>query len=628
MNNLFSGFDLGGPVSIEPIKPVAKKGTSSAPKKVAEQSLFTDSLAEFNIDLNKPKVSTLLSRMPKNEDISEMDAEKVLKSKKLSLEERLGVIKLKVLEVLGRQKKNVVVIKTREEFSNYVSEAIKFGRIAIDTETNNSLDPYTCKLMGLCLYYLGGKQTYIPINHVDYKTGGRLDWQLTEEDCREELQRIKDAGTFIVMHNGKFDYEVLKCTCSIEIPPHWDTMIGARLINENEKANLKLQYISKIDPEQEKYDIEKLFENIAYAFVDPEIFALYAATDSMMTDKLFLYQWPIMTAPENERLYWVFLNIEMPIVKVTGDMELLGVCVDQEFGNKLRLKFNQLLEGVDARITEELETLRPKIEKWKTTNDATDRTIQYPPKKTKLTEEKIEARYPYIDAKTGKRYKLGKAKIEQLEDPINLASPTQLAILFYDVLGCKAVSKKSPRGTGEEELKAIAEKYGYKICDLILERRGYVKLITTYIDTIPVLIDHWPDKRIRFHLNSMGTDTGRYSSGGKLKFMEDGEAVEVSGINIQNIPSRGDGKIARLLFKAKEENNNLEVQSNPLGQNFYELPEISEIETAEGWKYGKDLIIGDRLITDEGIDLIVNIVYINKTYIIYTQEEVSGEQVS
>jgi hypothetical protein len=47
------------------------------------------------------------------------------------------------------------------------------------------------------------------------------------------------------------------------------------------------------------------------------------------------------------------------------------------------------------------------------------------------------------------------------------------------------------------------------------------------------------------------------------------------------------------------------------------LPEVSELETTEGWKYGKDLQIGDKLITTEGIDVIKNIVYIDRQYLIY-----------
>ena len=469
----------------------------------------------------------------------------------------------------------------------------------------------TCQLMGLCLYYEGGKQAYIPVNHVDPKTGIRLPWQLTEMDCKEQLQRIKDAGTFVVMHNGKFDYEVLKCTCDIEIEPDYDTMIGAHTLNENEKMSLKWQYINKIDPTQEKYDIEDLFI-VPYKYVDPEIFALYAATDSMMTDKLYVYQIAIFEAPGNEKLYWLFKTIEMPIVKVAGDIELIGVCIDQEFGERLRLKFNRNLDEIDVKIDLELQKLRPVIQNWRVSKEANCQAKQYEPKKTKKSLAEIEKKYPHVDAATGKRYKLGKSLSEQLGDPINLASPVQLAILFYDILKCPQVSKKSPRGTGKDELEALAERTDIALCKLILERRGIVKLISTYIDVLPALARHWPDGRIRYKLNSVGTDTGRFSSGGEFKFLDGDDPVEISGFNSQNIPSRGDGKITRLLFEARKDFNDIEICDN-----YYTLPEISEIETAEGWKYGKDLQLGDKLITSEGFDVVKNIAYVNKQYIIY-----------
>lgn len=598
MNNLFAGFDL----AIEPSKTVITETKISGGKKtntsikVTNQSLFASTeLEEFNIELNKPKPEALAKKASKVEE-TETDPTKILKSKKVSLAEKLALIRVKVLEVLGKQRKNVLVIKDKATFEDYVSKAIEFGRVAVDTETNNSTDPMTCQLMGLCLYYEGGKQAYIPVNHVDPETGERLTWQLTEADCREQLQRFKDAGTFIVMHNGKFDYEVIKCTCDIEIEPDWDTMIGAHTINENEKMGLKPQYISKIDPTQEKYDIEHLFI-VPYKYVDPEIFALYAATDSMMTDKLYVYQVAILTAPGNERLYWLFLNIEMPIVKVAADIELIGVCIDQEFGERLKVKFNQNLEEIDQKIEEELEALKPIINQWKMDpkSGATTKTKQFQPKKSKMSLAKLEEKYDKVDAKTGRRYKEGKAPIEQLGDPINLASPVQLAILFYDILKCPTVSKKSPRGTGKEELEAIAEKTDITLCKLILERRGIVKLISTYIDVIPALAQHWPDGRIRYKLNSVGTDTGRFSSGGEFKFLDGDIPIEISGINSQNIPSRGDGKITRMLFTAKKEFNEIEVDTNR-----FTIPEISEIETTDGWKYGKDLKVCDQILTDEG----------------------------
>lgn len=605
MSSLFDSFDLSikpqvKQTTVAPKQPKTVKNTSS----LTNQGLFCGAeLEEFNIELNKPKVNVLLNKLNNTEE-TEVDATKILKSKKVSLEEKLEIIKTKVLEVLGRQRKNVVVIKTKEAFENYVSECIKFGRVAVDTETNNSTDPMTCKLMGLCLYYEGGKQAYIPINHVDPKTGVRLEWQLTEADCKEQLQRFKDAGTFIVMHNGKFDYEVIKCTCNIEIEPDWDTMIGAHTINENEKMGLKWQYIDKIDPTQEKYDIEHLFI-VPYKYVDPEIFALYAATDSMMTDKLYVYQVAILTAPGNERLYWLFTNIEMPIVKVAGDIELIGVCIDQEFGERLRTKFNQNLEDIDANIEAELAALRPIINKWRLDPKNNEQAKRFEPKKSKLSVKKLEEKYPYIDAKTGKRYCLGKSLAAQLADPINLASPNQLAILFYDILKCPTVSKKSPRGTGKDELEAIAEKTDMTLCKLILERRGIVKLISTYIDVIPALAQHWPDGRIRYKLNSVGTDTGRFSSGGEFKFLDGDTPVEISGINSQNIPSRGDGKITRMLFTAKKEFNEVEIKADRIT-----IPEITEIETTDGWKYGKDLqALVDYIQTDEGPILIEVVKY-------------------
>lgn len=649
MNNLFAGFDL----AIEPSKTAVVETRVKRGKVIHEatsltnQSLFAATgLEEFNIELNKPKPEVLAKKVAKPEE-SETDPTKILKSKKVSLAEKLALIKVKVLEVLGKQKKNVIVIKDKETFENYISKAIEFGRIAIDTETNNSTDPMTCKLMGLCLYYAGGKQAYIPINHVNPDTGERLDWQLTEADCREQLQRLINFKTaikggwtsdyegqtydewysvhvrgpqsaapelIIVMHNGKFDYEVIKCTCDIEIEPDWDTMIGAHTINENERMGLKVQYIDKIDPTQEKYDIEHLFI-VPYKYVDPDIFALYAATDSMMTDKLYEYQVAILEAPGNERLYWLFKNIEMPIVKVAGDIELIGVCIDQEFGERLKVKFNQSLEEIDKNIDAELAALQPIINAWRLDPKSNEAAKKFEPKKSKMSQEKLEEKYPYIDAKTGKRYTIGKSLAAQLGNPINLASPVQLAILFYDILKCPTVSKKSPRGTGKDELEALAERRpDIKLCELILERRGVVKLISTYIDVIPALAQHWPDGRIRYKLNSVGTDTGRFSSGGEFKFLDGDTPVEISGINSQNIPSRGDGKITRMLFTAKKEFDEIEFDETSY---CFILPEISELETTTGWKYGKDLQVGDELITTEGIEIARNIVYTDRCYLIY-----------
>ena len=110
MSNLFAGFDL----AIEPSKTVVtetrvKNGKVEVKAKVTNQGLFTGTgLEEFDIELNKTKPEALAKKVSKSED-TETDPTKILKSKKVSLEEKLSLIKLKVLEVLGKQKKTLKI---------------------------------------------------------------------------------------------------------------------------------------------------------------------------------------------------------------------------------------------------------------------------------------------------------------------------------------------------------------------------------------------------------------------------------------------------------------------------------------------------------------------------------------
>lgn len=76
-------------------------------------------------------------------------------------------IQEEVYRILGKYKDNTLVIKDLKSFEDYITIAIRNGYIAVDTETNNSLDPITCKIMGLCIYTPKMKQAYIPINHID-----------------------------------------------------------------------------------------------------------------------------------------------------------------------------------------------------------------------------------------------------------------------------------------------------------------------------------------------------------------------------------------------------------------------------------------------------------------------------
>ena len=428
---------------------------------------------------------------------------KSYKNSKITLEEHISLIAQKVYSILGQHKEDTLVIKTKEEFSRYIDKSLSNGIITIDTETNNSLDPLTCKLMGLCLHTPNEKQCYIPINHINFKTRERLDWQLTEEDCREQLQRVIDGNIKTIFHNGKFDYEVLKCTCGVHLPIYWDTLIGARLLNENELANLKEQYMLHIDSNHSKYDIESLFEKEEYAIFDPELFALYAATDAMMTYKLYLYQLEQFNLVENKRVYSLFREVELPCIEVIAEMELRGVVIDLEYCSRLANKYHNILSKMEKDVYDELDKYKDKIAEWKISGDA--------------------------------RTKVGKKnKVDLLDDPINLGSPSQMAILIYDILGCDQVSKKKPRGTGKEELEALDEKYGYPFFDALLSYKTMKKLVESFLDVLPSEVNE-KTGRIHCNYNQIGADTGRQSC---------------SDPNLQQIPSHN--KEIRLMFKAQD----------------------------------------------------------------------------
>lgn len=463
---------------------------------------------EFNIEQDEKK---LLKKVKATKEIS---VEKQIKSKGVPLNEKLNLIRANVYKILGKYKDDTIVIDTREALTSYIDTAINNGVIAIDTETNNSLDPYTCKIMGGCIYTPGLKNAYIPINHINPTTGERLNKQLTEKDLKEEFSRL--SNTKIIMHNAPFDIKVIKCTCDIELKVYWDSMIAARLLNENESARLKDQYAMKVDPSSESYSITHLFKDIEYALVDPALFALYAATDSYITYRLYKWQEQEFQKPDNQRLFKLFQEVEMPIVEVSTAMEMTGVCIDTDYAAILSKKVHSQIDEIDKKIEGELQGYASKIQQWRLTPEA----LKRPLKTKKVNGETV----PDLDKNGNKKF--GKSKDEQLKDPVEVTSPTQLAILLYDVLKVPVVDKKQPRSTGEE----VLHKINLPLCKYILEKRGREKLLGTYIDKLPESISP-RDGRLHAEFNQVGTDTGRFSS---------------SNPNLQNIPSHD--KTIRLMF--------------------------------------------------------------------------------
>ena len=418
----------------------------------------------------------------------------------MPLVERLKYIEDEVLKALGMYRGFVRVIRSEEELDKYIDKAVHVGYLSFDTETNNSLDPLTCKLMGLCLYTPNTKPVYVPINHCVPDTDILLENQISEQYAKEILQKLSDSGTKLVYHNGKFDIRVVRNTLGVSLPIWWDTMIAAQLLNENELAKLKYQYKTHINPTIGVYNIENLFTGLPYAWVDPEIFALYAAIDPYDTYMLQQYQQKIFEKEDMAKLYNLFLNIEVPVVSVTAQMEDNGMCMDTDFLSRLDTKYHRELD----KISDTLNQL--------------------------LSAHSEEIKY-YQD--------LGK-----LDNPVNFDSPSQLNIVLYDIFKTPIIADLG-RSTDKTTLKALKTPF----TECLLKYRHYSKLISSFTEPLPNWLSN-KDGKLHANFNQLGAEennvrTGRFSS---------------KNPNMQQIPSHGD--TMRMMFKASTEFEDIEIEDD------------------------------------------------------------------
>jgi len=513
----------------------------------------------------------------------ELSTEKLLK---FPMQERLAYINRKAKRILRRYVDKVEVGWGKESLHKYVDDAIKNGIIALDTETNDTTDYLNCKLVGLCLYTKGRKAAYFPVNHTNWENDERIPNQCTEEDVREEVQRLIDAGVKFVLQNGKFDRQVLQCTCDVIIPIHWDTMIAARLLDENIiSAGLKALIRQYIEQTQDPYSIESLFGAVKNEYLDPYVFALYAAVDALDTLLLKDFQEKWFNEKGLERLYHsLYLETELPVTPITADIELRGIAYDKPYSDRLAKKYHKLLEDYNIKLQEELDKLQPKVDAWRKSDIA-----NYKPKTTK-----------------GKKQSTAKSLAEKLDNPLtpdSLGSSTQLAILLYDILGMDAVDEDNPRSTDKETLPILAKKYNSELLKVLSERNKVNTLVRDFIDKLPTLLNP-KDGKIHCHFNQIGSEekgivTGRFSS---------------TDPNLQQIPSHN--KEIRLLFKGSEYEYHNEVNDNLL-----EIEEVNELETTNGWKFCKDINVGDYIITEEDTKALVSSISKVGTKYIFKLEE-------
>lgn len=426
------------------------------PKFVKSSFLDEFELPQISHDVLKSeiaKIKTTHTVSTKNKSVSN-----------LSLEERLRLIEKEVYKTLGRYKGFVEVIYDIDTLNKYIDKAIECNCIGVDTETNKSLDPLTCKLVGLCLYVPNTKPIYVPINHCKPGTYELLENQITTEQLLDVFYKLKSIK--VIYHNAKFDMRVIKNTVGIYPAVWWDTLIASQVIDENEIAKLKFQFHKHIDPTINVYDIEKLF-TVPYEWVSPEVFALYSAIDSYDTCLLQQQQEKVLSNDDMLKVKKLFAEIEMPVVPIVAKMEDDGICVDMKFLKKLHEKY-----------TEEM-------------NNALDKLNN--------------ALAPYKE--TIKKYQL----LKKLNDPVNFESSVQLKLVLYDIMGTVPLEEGST-ATDKITLKLLKTPFTKALLDF----RHYAKLVQSF--TLP-LQEKISKKDGKLHSNffQMGAEdnnvvTGRFSS--------------------------------------------------------------------------------------------------------------------
>lgn len=299
---------------------------------------------------------------------------------------------------------------------------------------------------------------------------------------RAEAQKIvdffkplyEDEQILKVGQNLKYDLQVLH-NYGVELKGKmWDTMIAHYLIQPELRHNM--DYMAEVYLHYQTVHIDELIgprgkNQRSMRDLSPTQVYEYACEDADITLQLKNKLEPELKKHDCENLFY---NIEMPLMPVLAEMEMNGVRID--------------------------------------TNSLSETSIQ-------LTQRMLD---------------IEKHIYELAGESFNIASPKQVGDILFDKLKIIDKAKKTKKGqyvTSEEVLQQLRHKH--EIVGLILDHRGLKKLLGTYIDALPKLINPRTG-HIHTSFNQTITATGRLSS---------------SDPNLQNIPVRGeDGKEIRKAF--------------------------------------------------------------------------------
>lgn len=329
---------------------------------------------------------------------------------------------------------------------------------AIDTETTHQ-EPMRAKLVGISVCVQPNQAFYIPVGHSYSNAPSQLD-------LKQVLSRLKspleDAQIPKYGQNMKYDKIVL-ARYGIRLEgSDFDTMIAAYLLNPSRRTHnleeITLEYLGHQRNLTYKEVVGSGKEAITMDQAPIDQVTRYSCED---VDLVFQLTQLLRPRLKQKELAELFYRVEMPLIEVLAQMEQNGVRIDQE----LLLTMSRELEGELERLGSEIYTL------------------------------------------AGEEF--------------NINSPKQLGEILFEKLKLPVIRKtKTGYSTDVDVLEELAK--GQSLPSKILEYRQLSKLKSTYVDTLPKLIN--PETgRIHTSYNQTVTATGRLSS---------------SDPNLQNIPIR------------------------------------------------------------------------------------------
>ncbi|WP_394747362.1 DNA polymerase I [Spongiimicrobium salis] len=324
----------------------------------------------------------------------------------------------------------------------FVQNLMKQSSVCFDTETTG-LDPLSAELVGIAFSWEATKGFYVPIPE------NRDEAQQIVEMLRPffETEHIEKIG-----QNLKYDIKVLHKYNITVNGPFFDTMLAHYLINPDMRHNMDVlseTYLNYTPISITTLIGKKGKNQLSMRQVPLEQQTEYAVEDADITFQLAEHFRPELAEAKTDGL---FADIEIPLLRVLGDMELEGINLDKEF-----------LASLSEELTNDIASLEAKI-------------------------------------------------YEAAGVTFNIGSPKQLGEILFDKLKLVDKPKKTKTGqysTAEDVLSYLAK--DHPIIQNVLDYRGLSKLKSTYVDALPEQI-HQETGRVHTDYMQTVAATGRLSS--------------------------------------------------------------------------------------------------------------------